>query len=128
MPVIGIQHVQVAMPRGKEAEARGFYGDLLGLMERPKPPVQAARGGVWFQCGAQELHVGVDEPFAPARKAHPALVVRDYDALLSRLRAAALVVTDDVTIPGVRRAFVADPFGNRIELLCGDPVPRPTAP
>jgi len=108
------------MPRGKEAEARHFYGQLLGLRELPKPPIQAARGGVWFQCGNQELHLGVEEPFAPARKAHPALVVTEYEALLCQLRSAGLLVADDTTMPGVIRAFVSDPFSKRVELLCGD--------
>jgi catechol 2,3-dioxygenase-like lactoylglutathione lyase family enzyme len=118
MLVFGIHHVQVAMPCGKEAEARDFYGQLLGLVELQKPPVLAARGGVWFQCGGQELHLGVEEPFYPARKAHPASLVSDYEALIARLRAANVEVTADTTIPGVRRAFVSDPFSNRIELLC----------
>ena len=86
MTIIGIDHVQVAAPPGCEDEARAFYGGLLGLEELPKPEALAARGGCWFRAGAQELHVGVEEPFAPARKAHPGLVVDDLDALA---RAAA---------------------------------------
>lgn len=117
MPPVGIDHVQVAMPRGREEDARVFYGSLLGLMEVPKPPVQAARGGVWFKCGSQELHLGVEEPFSPARKAHPALVFSDFEALVKQLREAGVTVSEDSTIPGVRRAFVADPFGNRVELV-----------
>ena len=84
--VLGIDHVQVAAPPGCEAEARAFYGGLLGLEELPKPEALRARGGCWFRAGAQELHVGVEEPFAPARKAHPGLVVADLDALADRLR------------------------------------------
>jgi|SRR3954469_3698142 catechol 2,3-dioxygenase-like lactoylglutathione lyase family enzyme len=79
--------------------------------------VQAARGGVWFKCGGQELHLGVEEPFSPARKAHPALVFSDFEALIRKLREAGVAVSEDDTIPGVRRAFVADPFGNRVELV-----------
>jgi catechol 2,3-dioxygenase-like lactoylglutathione lyase family enzyme len=114
--VIGIDHVQVAAPPGCEAEARAFYGGLLGLDELPKPEPLAARGGCWFRAGAQELHVGVEEPFAPARKAHPGLVVEDADSLAERLRAAGIEVADDDSLTGVRRFHVADPFGNRLEV------------
>jgi catechol 2,3-dioxygenase-like lactoylglutathione lyase family enzyme len=112
----GIDHVQVAAPQGCEEAARAFYGGLLGLEELPKPQVLAARGGCWFRAGEQELHVGVEEPFAPARKAHPGLVVEGLDELVERLRAAGLEVTYDDAIPGTARCHVADPFGNRLEL------------
>jgi catechol 2,3-dioxygenase-like lactoylglutathione lyase family enzyme len=116
--------VQVAAPAGCEDRARAFYGGLLGLEELPKPPALAARGGCWFACGAQQLHVGVGEPFAPAVKAHPALAVRDAEALaalLSALAAADCEPRDDVALPGVVRAFVDDPFGNRVELVAPAP-------
>ncbi|MGH3003371.1 MAG: VOC family protein [Gaiellaceae bacterium] len=113
---MGIDHVQVAAPKGCEAEARAFYGGLLGLEELPKPPVLAARGGCWFRAGGQELHVGVDEPFVPARRAHPGLVVSDLAALVERLSAEGIEVGRDDSIPGVERVHVADPFGNRLEL------------
>jgi catechol 2,3-dioxygenase-like lactoylglutathione lyase family enzyme len=116
MTLIGIDHVQVAAPAGCEDEARAFYGGLLGLEELPKPEPLAARGGCWFRAGAQELHVGVEEPFAPARKAHPGLVAADLDALGERLRAAGIEVTYDDAIPGAKRFYVADPFGNRLEV------------
>jgi catechol 2,3-dioxygenase-like lactoylglutathione lyase family enzyme len=116
MTVIGIDHVQVAAPPGCEAEARAFYGALLGLEELPKPEPLRARGGVWFRAGAQELHVGVEEPFAPARKAHPGLVVDDLEALEARLAAAGVPVARDGSLEGVARGHVADPFGNRLEL------------
>ena len=116
MTITGIDHVQVAAPPGCEAEARAFYGALLGLEELPKPEPLAARGGCWFRAGAQELHVGVEEPFAPARKAHPGLVVDDLEALAGRLRGAGIDVSFDDTIPGTARCHVADPFGNRLEL------------
>ena len=96
--------------------ARAFYGGLLGLDELPKPPPLAARGGCWFRAGAQELHVGVEEPFAPARKAHPGFVVADLAALAAQLRGRGLRGGPDDAIPGVERAYVADPFGNRLEL------------
>ena len=118
--VTGIDHVQVAAPPGCEARARAFYGDLLGLAELEKPAPLAARGGCWFACGAQQLHVGVSEPFAPATKAHPALRLRDSDALTAlivRLDAAGSPARRDLDLPGVVRAFVDDPFGNRIELV-----------
>jgi catechol 2,3-dioxygenase-like lactoylglutathione lyase family enzyme len=114
--ITGIDHVQVAAPPGCEAEARAFYAGLLGLEEIPKPDVLAARGGCWFRAGGQELHVGVEEPFAPARKAHPGLVVDDLRALAERLRAAGIAVADDESLPGLARVHVADPFGNRLEL------------
>ena len=115
MTVTGIDHVQVAAPAGCEAEARAFYGTLLGLEELPKPEPLAARGGCWFRAGAQELHVRVEEPFAPARKAHPGLVAGGLDELAARLAAAGIDVAWDDAIPGARRFHAADPFGNRLE-------------
>src|SRR4051794_16204436 len=93
-----------------------FYGGLLGMAELPKPEPLRARGGVWFQAGDQQLHVGVEEPFAPARKAHPGLVVGDLAALRSRFREEAVHYSDDRAIPGTDRLYVPDPFGNRLEL------------
>jgi catechol 2,3-dioxygenase-like lactoylglutathione lyase family enzyme len=113
--VLGIDHVQVAAPAGCEAAARAFYGALVGLVEVRKPEALRASGGCWFKVGAQELHVGIEEPFAPARKAHPGLVVADLDALADRLRAAGIDVVPDEAIPGTRRFFADDPFGNRLE-------------
>jgi hypothetical protein len=106
----------VAAPPGCEAEARAFYGGLLALEELPKPEPLAARGGCWFRAGGQELHVGVEEPFTPARKAHPGLVVEDLPELVARLAAAGIQADWDETLPDVRRCHVADPFGNRLEL------------
>ena len=113
----GIDHVQIAAPAGCEAEARRFFGELLGLEELEKPEPLRSRGGVWFRVGAQQLHVGVDQDFAPARKAHPAFAVSRYDELLARLRSAGLPVAADASIPGVRRCYVTDPWENRIELV-----------
>ena len=113
----GIDHVQWAARPGCEAEARRFFGGLLGLEELEKPEALRARGGVWFRVGAQQLHVGVEQEFAPARKAHPAFAVSRYDELVARLRAAGVEATDDDSIPGVRRCYVADPWENRIELV-----------
>ena len=115
MAIIGIDHVQVAAPRGCEDEARAFYGRLLGREEIPKPEPLRARGGVWFRVRGQELHIGVEEPFAPARKAHPGLVADDLDDFRAVLVAAGHEVRGDDLLPG-RRLYVHDPFGNRLEI------------
>jgi catechol 2,3-dioxygenase-like lactoylglutathione lyase family enzyme len=122
VPVVGIDHVQLAMPPGGEDAARGFYADLLGLSEQPKPAHLAARGGCWFETGAVKVHLGVQGDFRPATKAHPALLVTDLDSLLRTLTAAGVDVVDDDPLEGYARAYVQDPFGNRIELL--EPLPR----
>lgn len=114
--LVRLDHVQLAMPKGGEPEAVAFYVGLLGLTEVPKPPVLAARGGCWFE-GDVVVHLGVDPAFVPAKKAHPAFVVDDLDALATTLAAAGATVTDDDALEGVRRAYVDDPFGNRIELI-----------
>jgi catechol 2,3-dioxygenase-like lactoylglutathione lyase family enzyme len=118
--ITGLDHVQVAAPPGCEAEARGFYGRLLGLAELEKPAPLAGRGGVWFACGSQQLHVGVVADFTPAGKAHPALAVSgaaELDVLAERLTLAGAPVHWDAELPGVARFFTEDPWGNRIELL-----------
>jgi catechol 2,3-dioxygenase-like lactoylglutathione lyase family enzyme len=115
--IAGIHHVQLAMPRGGEADARTFYADVLGLREIPKPPHLAARGGAWFTTGSVEIHLGVEEDFRPARKAHPALLVTELSSLLERCTSAGYSVTTDQPLAGFERAYVADPFGNRIEFL-----------
>lgn len=117
--LLGIDHVQIAAPAGSEDAARRFFGGLLGLPEIEKPAELRARGGAWFSLGAQQLHVGIEEPFSPAVKAHPALRVERgrLDALAERLSGAGAVVTWDQALPGVRRFYTADPWGNRIELL-----------
>ena len=117
MAVYGIDHIQLAMPAGREDLARRFYAGLLELVELPKPAHLAARGGAWFQCGPLQLHVGVEADFKPAKKAHPGLLVDDLAALLVRLEAAGYAVKYDEPLEGFERAFTADPFGNRIELL-----------
>jgi len=117
MAIVSLHHVQLAMPRGREAEAREFYSNVLGLEELPKPEHLAKRGGAWFRAGSVELHLGVEEDFRPAKKAHPALLVDDLAELLARCRTAGVEVTTDQPLPGYERAYVDDPFGNRIELL-----------
>jgi catechol 2,3-dioxygenase-like lactoylglutathione lyase family enzyme len=117
----GLDHVLVTAPRGGEAAARAFYGEALGLPEVPKPAEMAKRGGCWFQCGAQQIHVGVEAGFTPAKKAHPALRLADeasYAALVAQLEARGIAVKHDHEMePAVKRFFVADPFGNRVEVL-----------
>ncbi len=115
-PVTGLHHVQVSCPAGAEDELRGFYAGVLGMAEVPKPPVLAARGGVWFRSGRAEVHCGVEEDFRPARKAHPCLLVTDVDAVAEAVAAAGGQVRWDDNIPGVRRFHTDDPVGNRIEL------------
>jgi catechol 2,3-dioxygenase-like lactoylglutathione lyase family enzyme len=117
----GLDHVQVAAPSGGEDAARRFYGGLLGLTELEKPEALRGRGGVWFTCGAHQLHVGIEPDFSPAAKAHPALRVApsDLDQLAARLGEAGVEVRWDEAIPNVRRFYVADPWGNRIELIGG---------
>jgi catechol 2,3-dioxygenase-like lactoylglutathione lyase family enzyme len=115
--VTGIDHVQLAIPAGGEEEARRFYGGLLGLAEVPKPPAYAARGGCWFAAPGFQLHLGVEAPFAPARKAHPALRVTDVEAVRRALVAAGVPVVPDDSVPGVRHFYAQDPFGNRLELM-----------
>jgi catechol 2,3-dioxygenase-like lactoylglutathione lyase family enzyme len=118
MVVYGIDHVQLAMPAAGEASARRFYGEVLGLAEIPKPPNLAARGGAWFRCGPLQLHLGVESEFRPAKRAHPALLVSNLAEMIAALEAAGFEVKyDSEPIAGFDRAFTADPFGNRIELL-----------
>jgi catechol 2,3-dioxygenase-like lactoylglutathione lyase family enzyme len=126
--VVGLHHVQVAAPPGCEEAARAFYGGLLGLPEIEKPPLLAVRGGCWFVLGAAELHVGVEEPFRPAVKAHPAFLVEPagaLDDLASSLADAGVEVrwADEAETPGQRRFHVSDPWGNRLELIAGAPGP-----
>lgn len=111
----GIDHVQIAMPPGEEEAARRFYCGLLGLIEIPKPSNLAKRGGAWFQGSGITLHLGVEQEFRPARKAHPCFLVSDLDALQRVLEEAGVTVTPDQELPGVRRFFAPDPFGNRLE-------------
>ena len=112
-----IDHVQLAMPTGKEAEARAFFVGILGMVEEEKPPLLQSRGGCWFRRGACKVHVGVDAEFQPQRKAHPAFVVDEIDRLGGLLSQSGHDVLWDDAIPGSRRFYTADPFGNRIEFL-----------
>ena len=112
-----LEHVQLAMPAGGEAQARAFYSGVLGIPEIAKPPNLAKRGGCWFEQSALKIHLGVDAEFRPARKAHPALLVVDLSTLVDRLKSAGYTVQDDEPLEGYHRVYVDDPFGNRIELM-----------
>lgn len=115
--LVALDHVQLAMPAGREADAEAFYCGVLGMTVLAKPEPLASRGGRWFASGPVQVHLGVDPDFRPARKAHPALVVEDLDALILTLEAAGVAWRDDGDLPGVRRGYVDDPFGNRIEII-----------
>ncbi len=115
--ILKIDHVQVAAPAGKEREAIVFYTGILGMQELEKPEALKGRGGAWFRFGDQQLHVGVEEPFSPAKKAHPAFRVAGYEELKTHLLVNKVEVKEDDSIPGVERFFVFDPFGNRLEFL-----------
>lgn len=115
--VIGLDHVQLAMPAGGEDDATAFYEGILGITRVPKPPHLAGRGGCWFESGDLKVHLGVDAEFRPATKAHPAFIVDDVQALASEMAAAGYEVVDDEPLVGYDRVYVNDPFGNRIELM-----------
>jgi len=114
---IGLDHVQLAAPAGSEEKARQFFKDLLGMTEIPKPEKLKVRGGVWFQCGAQFLHIGIEAAFVPAKKAHPAFVVQNSEALIQRLKEKHVPIRMDDEIPHLIRFFAEDPFGNRLEFM-----------
>jgi catechol 2,3-dioxygenase-like lactoylglutathione lyase family enzyme len=115
--VVGIHHVQLAMPPGREEEAEAFYSEVLGLTRIPKPAPLAGRGGCWFRGSGVEVHLGVEEDFRPERKAHPALRVLGLPGLRRRLEDAGAPIADEPPLEGWTRLHTADPFGNRIELI-----------
>lgn len=116
-PFTAIDHVQLAMPRGEEEKARQFYCEILGMKEIAKPAELAKRGGCWFASGDVQIHLGVEEDFRPAKKAHPALRCGNYEELTAKLQRAGVETTLDTSIPGVTRCHIQDCFGNRIELI-----------
>lgn len=120
MRVLRLDHVQLAMPAGREAEAVAFYEEILGIARVPKPDHLAARGGCWFEHATLKVHLGVDSDFRPATKAHPAFIVDDVRALAAAVTAAGFVVADDEPLDGYDRVYVYDPFGNRLELMQPD--------
>ena len=115
--ILRIDHIQLAAPAGCEPAAREFYGSILGLAEIEKPESLRARGGCWFQCGDQQLHIGVESGFQPAKKAHPAFAVADLDKLRESLQTHQIKITEDDSLPGTRRFYAEDPWGNRLEFL-----------
>jgi catechol 2,3-dioxygenase-like lactoylglutathione lyase family enzyme len=115
--VVRIDHVQLAMPPGREPEAVAFYEGILGIAQVPKPDDLATRGGCWFEDGDLKVHLGVDPDFRPATKAHPAFIVDDVRSLAGAAVAAGFAVVDDQPLDGYDRVYVTDPFGNRIELM-----------
>ena len=121
MRIIALDHVQLAMPPNEEIKARAFYQGVLGIPEIPKPPNLAKRGGCWFERGSLRVHLGVEADFRPARKAHPAFLVEDLDALKAAIENAGYVLKSDEPLAGYNRIYVDDPFGNRIELM--EPLP-----
>ncbi|MFI2379575.1 VOC family protein [Streptomyces sp. NPDC018964] len=122
-----VDHVQLAAPPGSEERLRAYYVDVLGMTEVPKPAALAARGGCWFEAGDVRLHLGIEDGFRPARKAHPGLEVTGIEAYAARLAAHGAPVTWDDNLPGRRRFYSEDPVGNRLEFLepsAGAPAPR----
>lgn len=116
---LGIDHVQLAAPEGCEKIARDFFSEVLGWKEIAKPERLKKRGGVWFQCGTHEVHIGVQTDFVPAEKAHPAFLVQHLDSLRERLKQYQIQVIDDDALADeeIHRFYVNDPFGNRLEFL-----------
>ena len=118
MKILGIDHIQLAIPIGEEEKARGFFVNLLGFHEISKPFELAKRGGAWFESGTVQLHLGVEADFRPARKAHPAFLVDDLDGLIEKIQSAGFEIgTTQPPLRGYKRVHVFDPFGNRIELM-----------
>ena len=115
--IVGVDHVQLAMPSGREADARRFYADTLGLPEIPKPPHLSTRGGAWFQNERVKIHLGVEQDFRPARKAHPGLLVANLRELVQRIQDAGYDVVEDGLLENANHVYVLDPFGNRLELI-----------
>lgn len=115
--ILELHHIQLAMPEGREQDAREFYGNVLGLREVDKPEELRSRGGAWFEGGSIRVHLGVESPFAPAKKAHPAFRVESLERAVAALRSNGLEFRPDIDLPGIKRIYVNDPFGNRIELL-----------
>ncbi len=115
--LLGLHHVQLAMPAGEEDAAVAFYAGVLGLEQVPKPPELSPRGGVWFRAGNLEVHLGVEEGFRPAVKAHPAFTVTNLERVRARVEMSGYKAIDTVQLPGFNRVYVRDPFGNRLELI-----------
>lgn len=117
MPILSLDHVQVAIPVGGENRARAFYTGILGFAEIEKPASMAGRNSIWFAAGAVNLHLGVEPEFHAAKRAHPAFIVDDLDEILAACEHAGLTTKPDTSFNGFRRVHVLDPFGNRLELM-----------
>ena len=117
MSTPGVHHVQIAIPKAGEPLARQFYGDILGLTEVPKSENLQGRGGVWFETGTIQLHLGVDPSFTPSTKAYVAFECPDLPLMRKRLASSGIAIVDDGPLPGFDRFYTSDPFGNRVELL-----------
>lgn len=113
----GIDHVQLAAPKNSEQQCRAFFGDILGMTEIEKPENLKKRGGVWFECGAHQLHIGIQEPFTPALKAHPAFLMTDIKAFKQQLQHHQVDIKEDEPLAGASRFYLDDPFGNRLEFI-----------
>lgn len=116
----GIDHIQIVAPPGSEDIARSFYSELLGMTELPKPENLRVNGGCWFQCGLQEVHIGHQSDFTPAKKAHPGFTVNAPERLKSTLQSAGYTIDEELPIEGRSRFFTHDPFGNRLEFIAFD--------
>jgi len=116
--ILSIQHVALTVPQARLEEARRFYTDVLGLEERSRPEAELGRPGIWYQVGAQELHIQAHEGGpAPDADHHPALVVDDLDGLRAHLKANGIEIIEAQRLSGRERFFCRDPFGNRIEFM-----------
>ncbi|MFD1778540.1 VOC family protein [Fredinandcohnia salidurans] len=112
-----IDHIQLAAPKGSEDQARHFYSTILGCKEVEKPEALRKNGGVWFAFGTVQIHIGIEDPFGPTKKAHPAFEIENLDALKQHLQTNNVVIIDDNNLPGANRFYAHDPFGNRLEFL-----------
>ncbi|ETT81462.1 VOC family protein [Viridibacillus sp. FSL R5-0477] len=112
-----IAHIQLAAPKGSEDKAKRFFSDILGFREIAKPELLKKRGGVWFEFAHYQIHIGIEEPFTPAKKAHPAFEIENIEALKSHLSKNDIKFINDDDLPGANRIYINDPFGNRIEIL-----------
>ncbi|MEB2494621.1 VOC family protein [Peribacillus frigoritolerans] len=119
MPFIfkSIDHIQLAAPKGSEETARKFFKNILGFDEVEKPEELKKRGEVWFEFGNYQIHIGIEEPFYPAKKAHPAFEIENIEELKKHLVTNGIDVIEDDKLPGAKRFYIYDPFGNRMELL-----------
>ena len=118
--ITGIDHVQLEAPPGHEALARAFYGEFLGLPELLKPAALQGNGGVWFALSdGRQLHTGTVQDFAPTLKGHPCLRCTDLHTVLARAESFGIEAHEDRQLAPLRRVYLRDPFGNRLELVEG---------